>query len=47
MSFLGFFGICTTPKLSKCIKLSACTYVAIQWVPIDSNPAIFITHAPF
>ena len=47
MSFIGFFGICSTTKLSKCITLSVFTYEAIQWVSIDLNPSIFITHAPF
>ena len=46
MNFLIFFGICSTPKLSKLTILFAFTYKVIQWVPIDSYSSRFISYAP-
>ena len=45
MNFLFFFGICSTPKLSKYIILLPFTYKTIQWVPTDLNSSRFITYA--
>ena len=35
MNLLIFFGICSTPKLSKYVAFSEFTYNSIQLVPID------------
>ena len=36
MSNEYFFGISSTPKLSKYVTFLVFTYKTIQWVPIDS-----------
>ena len=45
MNFLISFGICSTPKLSKCVTFSAFAYNVIQYVPIDSYSSRFIIYA--
>ena len=40
------FGICSTPKLSRYVTLSLCTYKAIQWAPTDLYSSRFIIYAP-
>ena len=38
--------MCSTPKLSKYVTLSPCTYNAIQRVSYDSYSERFTTYAP-
>ena len=45
MNFIISFGIFSTPKPSKYVTLSAFTYKAIQWVPIDSYSSKYIVYA--
>ena len=42
--FLNFFWMCSTPKLSKYMKLLLFTYKAIQWVLISSYSSRVITY---
>ena len=46
MDFLIYFGIYSTPKLSKYVTLLLFLCKAIQRVPIDLYSSRFITYAP-
>ena len=46
MNSLISFEICSTPKLSKDVRLIAFTHKAIQGVPIDSYSSRFIIPGP-
>ena len=45
INFLIFFGMCSTPKLSKQEALLFRAYKATQWVPIPGYLSRFVTYA--